>query len=588
MTFDAYLTLAVLAFVVAALVWNKIAADLVLMAALTMLIVFGVLEPAQALLGFANPGVITIATLYVIASALIETGAVSWLASILLGTPKSVARAQLRLFFPTAFLSAFTNNTTIVAMFIPAVQEWGDKLNYSTAKLLIPLSYAAILGGLCTLIGTSTNLIVDGLLQQQYDIHLGLFEIAAIGLPIALCGAVYLYFFADMLLPNRGGVATQVSEFREYCVEFTVVKNGGLDGKSIAHAGLRNLNSGYLMEIIRGDEVLVAIDPSWTLQTDDVLVFIGAPELATELRRNRGLIVADHDMAKLDIANNKRCIVEVVLGPEFPAIGQTIKDSKFRTRFNAVILSLSREGKRQPGKLGSLKFKVGDTLLIETSMEFVEQYRFRKDFLLVSPLNNSTLPNHDRAPAAMGILLLMIISTLTGLTSLLESAFLAAGALLATGCVNASKARRQIDLQVLIVIAASLALGVAMNESGAAKAIADMLMPESIASPMLGLIIVYLLTVVFTEVITNNAAAVLMFPIAQSYSDRMDVSIMPFAITIMIAASASFMTPLGYQTNLMVYGPGQYRYTDYIKIGFPLSVLVALITLTLVPHLWDF
>jgi len=277
-----------------------------------------------------------------------------------------------------------------------------------------------------------------------------------------------------------------------------------------------------------------------------------------------------------------------VLGPEFPAIGQTIKDSKFRTRFNAVILSLSREGKRQPGKLGSLKFKVGDTLLIETSMEFVEQYRFRKDFLLVSPLNNSTLPNHDRAPAAMGILLLMIISTLTGLTSLLESAFLAAGALLATGCVNASKARRQIDLQVLIVIAASLALGVAMNESGAAKAIADMLMPESIASPMLGLIIVYLLTVVFTEVITNNAAAVLMFPIAQSYSDRMDVSIMPFAITIMIAASASFMTPLGYQTNLMVYGPGQYRYTDYIKIGFPLSVLVALITLTLVPHLWDF
>ncbi|MFT7558211.1 MAG: di/tricarboxylate transporter [Flavobacteriales bacterium] len=588
MPLDAYITLAVLAFVVIALLLNKVSSDLILMAALSVLILTGVLEPAQALLGFANPGVISIGCLYVIAAGLIETGAVSWLASLLLGNPKSVSRAQLRLFMPTSLLSAFTNNTAVVAMFIPAVQEWGERLNISPSKLLIPLSYAAILGGTCTLIGTSTNLIVDGLLQQTFDIEMGLFEVAIVGVPITLAGMLYLYFFAEFLLPNRGGVAKQVSELREYCVEFCVLANGNLDGKSIASAGLRNLNAGYLMEITRGDDVLVAIDPSWVLQAGDTLVFIGAPELASELRKIRGIRPSDHDVSKLKIENSNRCIVEVVLGPEFPAIGKTIKESRFRTRFNAVILSLSREGKRQPGKLGDLIFKVGDTLLLESGQEFVEQYRFRKDFLLVSPLNNSSLPNHEKAPYALGILALMIVSTSLGFTSLLESCLLASGGMLVTRCVSASKARRQIDLQVLVVIAASLGLGLAMTLTGAAEAIATVLLPESLASPLFALIVVYLLTVVFTELVTNNAAAVLMFPIAQSLSERLDISILPFAVTIMIAASASFMTPLGYQTNLMVYGPGQYKYSDYLKVGFPLSCVVALVTLAIVPNVWSF
>jgi di/tricarboxylate transporter len=588
MPIDAYITLGILAFIILFLVFSRISADLILMAALCLLLVFGILEPEQALMGFANPGVITIATLYVIATALVETGAVSWLASLLLGTPKSTPTAQLRVLLPTAFLSAFTNNTTVVAMFIPAVQEWSDRLKISASKLLIPLSYAAILGGTCTLIGTSTNLIVDGMLQKQFDIHMRLFDLAWIGIPITLAGAVYIYFFANRLLPSRGGVKGQISELREYCVEFVVVSSGPLVGKSVVAAGLRNLNSGYLMEVNRENEVIAAISPNWTLNANDTLVFIGAPELAAELRKIRGLKPADHDVSKLEVDNHQRCIVEVVLGPEFPGLGKSVKESKFRTRFNAVILSLSREGKRQPGKLGELKFKVGDTLLLETSLDFVDQYRFRKDFLLVSPLNNSSLPDHSKAPWALGILLLMIASTAIGLTSILESAFLAAGALLLLRCVTATKARRQIDLQVLVVIAASLGVGLAMKDTGAAAGIAHTVLPSEFASPFLALVVVYLLTVLFTEVITNNAAAVLMFPIAEVYSDQLSVSILPFAVAIMVAASASFITPLGYQTNLMVYGPGQYRYADYIKVGFPLSLIVGTVALLLIPYIWSF
>ncbi|WP_188149409.1 SLC13 family permease [Teredinibacter waterburyi] len=588
MTYEALITIVVLVSVIAALISNRISADLVLMAALAALVVSGVLSPERALYGFANPGIITIACLYIVASGLMETGAVNWVASLLLGAPKSTSAAQLRVLLPASLLSAVTNNTAVVTMFIPVIQEWGERLNIRPSKLLIPLSYAAILGGTCTLIGTSTNLIVDGLLQQEYDLRLGLFEISLIGIPITLAGALYLYFFADRLLPSRGSVSNQVSELREYCVEFVVDPTGPLQGKSIAAAGLRNLNSGYLMEIHRGTDLLAAIDPSWTLQGGDSLVFIGAPELASELRKFRGMQPVEHQSGGLSIENNQRCIVEIVLGPEFPGIGKTIKESRFRTRYNAVVLSLSRGGKRQPGKLGTLEFKVGDTLLVETSFDFVEQYRFRKDFLLVSPLNNSTPPDYTKAPRAILILLLMIGLSASGFLTVFESVLLASGGMIAARCVTATKARRQIDLRVLIVIAASFALGAAMKDSGAADAIASVLLPSGSPAPMLALGAVYLLTVLFTEVMTNNAAAVLMFPVAQSYCEKLDVSIVPFAIIIMVAASASFITPLGYQTNLMVYGPGQYKFTDYIKIGLPLSILVAIVTITLVPMIWQY
>lgn len=588
MEFDALLTLATVLMVLIILATNRVPADLLLMAALAFLVITGILNPVQALAGFANPGVITIATLYVVAAGLKETGAVQWVASRLLGQPDSLRKAQWRLLAPTSLLSAFMNNTTVVAMFIPAVQDWARRLRIPASKLLLPLSYATILGGTCTLIGTSTNLVVDGLLQTHTDTQLGIFELARLGIPLLILGSGFLLLFSGKLLPSRGDVETQLEEVREYGVEVSVEAEGPLVGKTIAEAGLRQLSFGYLTEIERDGRLITPVEPDRTLQINDKLYFIGAPECGAELRRIQGLTPASGSIHKLDIANHQRCLVEVVLGTEFPALGQTVRASRFRTRFNAVILSISRQGKRIPGKLGDITFQVGDTLLMEASEEFVEQYRFRRDFLLVSALNNSTPPDFRRAPLALSILTIMVLLSALGILPIMSSAFLAAGAMIVGGCVTASKARRNIDLPVLVVIAASFALGAAMTETGAALWIAEALILNDNMSPWLALAMVYLLTMMFTEVITNNAAAVLMFPIAMAVAEQLGVHYMPFVFAIMFAASASFVTPLGYQTNMMVYGPGRYRFSDYLRIGAPLSLVVAMASILLIPLLWPF
>lgn len=588
MELQAIAVVAVVVCVLLTLVATSVAADVVLMAAVTVLLVGGILSPQQALGGFANTGVMTIATLYVVAGGLKETGALQWVASRLLGQPRSLRRTQLRMLAPVGVLSAFMNNTAVVAMFIPVVQEWARRLRLSPSKLLLPLSYASILGGTCTLIGTSTNLVVDGLLQAHTAEQLGLFDLAWVGIPLLLVGVCYLVLFGDRLLPDRGGVQDQLEQVREYGVEVEVVAGGPLVGKTIAQAGLRHLSFGYLAEIERQGRLITVVDPERTLQADDRLHFIGAPECASELRRLQGLRPASGGVHKMDVANHQRCLVEVVLGAEFPALGKSVRESQFRSRFNAVVLSVSRQGKRIPGKLGDIRLRTGDTLLLEASNQFVEQYRFRRDFLLVSALNDSTPPDFSRAPTALGILLGMIVLSASGLLSILEASLLACGAMLVTGCITASKARRYVDLPVLVVIAASFALGTAMTVSGAASHIAGLLLISPDMSPWLAVALLYLMTVFFTELITNNAAAVLMFPIALALSEQLGVSCLPLVVAVMFAASASFLTPLGYQTNLMVYGPGRYRFQDYLRIGLPMSVLAAVVVVGLVPLVWTF
>lgn len=588
MPFEALFTLATVLAVLVTLVVTRIAPDVVLMAALALLVVSGILEPGEALVGFSNPGVMTIATLYVVAAGLKETGAIQWIAHRLLGRPRGLRQAQARVLLPASGLSAFMNNTTVVAMFIPAVQEWAARLKLPPSKLLLPLSYAAILGGTCTLIGTSTNLVVDGLLQTERGVSLAMFELAWVGVPLLVVGGGFLMLFADKLLPDRQGVLEQLEQAREYAVEVVVEDKGPLAGKTIAAAGLRSLAHGYLADIERHGRLLTAVPPETELLAGDVLVFIGAPECARELRRIHGLRPAGGDVHKLDIAHHRRCLVEAVIGPDFAGLHQTVRESRFRSRYQAVILSISRHGKRLPGKLGDIRLQVGDTLLLETAQDFVDQYRYRKDFLLVSGLNDSTPPDFRKAPVALGILGGMVALSASGLVSILEAALLAGGAMLVTRCVPASKARRYLDLTVLIVIAAAFALGAAMAKTGAAAQIAQWLLLIDGLAPWAALALVYLMTVIFTELITNNAAAVLMFPIAMAVAEQLGVDVLPFAVAVMFAASASFMTPLGYQTNLMVLGPGGYRFTDYLRLGAPLSLIVGVTAVGLIPVVWSF
>ena len=590
MTFDIAFTLLVVLGVVASLIHNRLPADAAMLGALLVLLLGGVVTVPQALAGFANPGLVTVALLYVVAAALRDTGAIYWLSHRLLGQPGSSSSAQARLLFPTALLSAFLNNTTVVAMMIPAVQEWAQRFRLSLSQLLMPLSFAAILGGTCTLIGTSTNLVVDGLWQQRGYTGFSVFELAWVGVPLMLAGSLFMLVFAPRLLRERQSPVAQAENAREYRVEMSVRDHSPLTGKTIQQAGLRNLSHGYLIEIERGTELYTAVGPERTIQAGDVLTFVGAPECALELQRINGLVPAHGGAHKLSLYHHQRCLVEVVIGADFPGLNQTVKDGKFRTRYQAAILSISREGQRLAGKVGETVLRVGDTLLLETGEDFVEQYRYQRDFLLVSPLRDSTPPDFARAPLAIAILVLMVIINLLGWLSVVEAAALAVAGLLLSGCVSVNRARLNVslNLQVLLVIGAAFGLGTAMESSGAASWLVQNLFGAGLPQPWVALVLVYLVTTLFTEVITNNAAAVLMFPIAMGIAEQLGVSPLPFVFAIMFAASASFMTPLGYQTNLMVMGPGGYRFSDYLRLGVPLSLLAAVVTLGLIPLVWPF
>lgn len=568
---------------------SRVAADMVLMGAMSLLLLSGVLTPQAALKGFANEGLMTIATLYVIAAALRDTGAVAMLARGLLGRPKHPTSMLLRVMLPTSLLSAFINNTPVAAMFIPAVQAWARSLKQPASRFLIPLSYATILGGTCTLIGTSTNLVVNGLLIEHTGGNgVGMFEIALLGIPLLLICTLFITLFSHRLLPVRATPAEQLASAREYSVQMEVSAESPLCGKSIQEAGLRQLSNCYLVDIERQGHLLHAVPPAERLHEGDRLFFIGTAEAVAELRAIRGLAPADDQPGKLAIDHSQRRLVEAVISPAGHLAGQSVRDSRFRSHYNAAILSVSRNGTRLHGKIGDLELRGGDTVLMETGNDFCREHGNSRAFLLVHPLEETpAIAVPGKAPLALTILGLMIAANALGLLPMLQAALIAAGSLLLTRCISVSAARNSIDLSVLAVIGASFALGQALTQTGAAQYLANHLL-GSIHTPLLALAMVYVMTTLFTEVITNNAAAVLMFPVASAIAEQMQVSAMPFVIAIMFAASASFMTPIGYQTNLMVYGPGGYRFSDYLRVGIPLNILAALVSVLLIPVFWPF
>jgi di/tricarboxylate transporter len=587
--FDAWLTLGVVGFTLAFLIGSRIPADLILVASLTVLILSGVLPPDEALSGLSNPGLATIGALYIVVAGLVDTGAVHAFGSRLLGRPRSVGSALLRLMLPITAVSAFLNNTPLVAMFVPVVEEWAKRSKLSVSKLMIPLSYAAIFGGTCTLIGTSTNVIVNGLVAQRTDLGpVGFFSVGAIGLPSALVGILYVLVLHRWLLPERRPPLRQTEVGREYTIEMLVEPSSPMIGKSVEQAGLRHLPGAFLAEIERADTILPAVPPTELLRAGDRLLFVGVVDTVVDLLRLRGLVPAPEQLFKLAAPRPERRVVEVVVSPSCPLAGRTIRDGRFRSRYDAVVIAVARNGRRLRGKIGDIELHAGDTLLLETRPTFLTQQRNSRDFLLVSEVQGAALPRHERAWLATAILALMVGLAVSGVLSMFEAALVAGGLMIATRCTRASSARASIDWSVLIVIGASLGIGRALETSGAASAIAESTLGWFGGNPWLALLAVYAVTSFFTELITNSAAAVLMFPIAQATAARLDVSFWPFVFVIMMAASASFATPIGYQTNLMVYGPGGYRFSDYVRFGLPLNILLGIIAVALAPLFWPF
>ncbi|ALP53378.1 potassium transporter TrkA [Candidatus Tenderia electrophaga] len=590
MTVDAWITIAVITVCFLTLVFTRWAADVVLMGGVTLLLVLGILTPEAALSGLANEGMVTVGVLFIVSAGLKETGAINWLTDSLLGRPRSLANAQMRVMGPVAGFSAFLNNTPVVAMLIPAVNDWARKYHLSVSKLLMPLSYAAIVGGTCTLIGTSTNLIVNGLMIKESDGDgLTMFELAWIGVPCTLLVFIYVLVVSKWLLPERKSAITQFSDVRQYTVEMLVEPRSSLEGKSIEEAGLRQLSGLYLVEIERRGHILPAVSPKERLESGDRLVFAGVVDSVVDLQKIRGLTPATNQVFKVNVPRPERSFIEAVVSDTNPLVGKTVKEGRFRSRYNAAIIAVSRNGEQLRMKIGEIVLQAGDTLLLEAPAAFTENHRNSRDFFLVSELLGSNPPRHDRAVLSISILLGMVVLVSAGVLSMLKAALLAAGLMIVSRCLTGNNARRAVDWQVLIVIAASFGLGQALYQTGGADYLANRIVAlAGDGHPIIALAAVYFATALLTAMITNNAAAVLMFPVVLSMATSLDVSFMPFVIVLMVAASASFATPIGYQTNLMVFGPGGYHFSDYIRMGLPLTLLIGVLCLLIVPVVWPF
>jgi di/tricarboxylate transporter len=627
MGWDAWYTLAVLALTFGMLAWGKIPTAAVMWGGVALLFGVGILSTDKALAGLANEGMVSVAVLYMVGAGISETGAIDFLAQRVLGNPKNPTVAITRLMIPTAAISAFINNTPLVAILIPIVVDWAKKNRVPASKLMIPLSYAAILGGTCSLIGTSTNLVVSGLYDKAiaggrvktWDESgqevaykgrgLAMFDISPIGIPITLAGFAFVILIGRKLLPDRRPALSQMEDPRQYTVEMLVDPDSPLVGKTIEEGGLRHLPGVYLAEIDRDGMVLPAVSPEERLRGNDRLVFVGVVDSVVDLQRTRGLKPATDQVFKLSSPRSERCLIEAVVSNTCRLVGRTIRDGRFRSHYNAVVLAVARNGQRLTGKIGDIEVEVGDTLLLEGHPSFVEQHRNSRDFFLVSRLQDSSPPRYDKARIALTIMGCMILAAsinwgwaydlvrqLFGYSPLgkdihvpmLNAAAVAACLMMLTRCCTIEKARQSLNSDILLSIAASLAISSALESTGAARGIANTLTSLAGGNSWGTLAMIYIGTMLVTELVTNNAAAALMFPLALEAAAKLHVNHFPFVIVVMVAASAGFATPIGYQTNLMVYGPGGYRFSDYLKIGVPLDLLCAVIAILLAPIVFSF
>jgi di/tricarboxylate transporter len=595
MLWEAWLTIAVALSLLASLALRVAATDLLAISCLAVLIVVQAVTgtpnlptPEAAVLGFGNSGLITVALLFAVVAGLDYTGGTELATGWLLRKAKTLRSAQVRLLLPVAGMSAFLNNTPVVAAMLPVVDDLSKRIPGSQSRLLLPLSYATILGGMCTLIGTSTNLLVSGEYTKETGKTLDFFAPIWVGLPVTVIGVAYMIFASKRLLPDRKAAVSTADDPRQYTVEMQVEAGGPLVGKTIEDAGLRNLSGLYVAEIQREDGVINAVAPGERLRAGDVLILVGALESVVDLRKIRGLATADAQTSKLNVPAWRRTLVEAVVSPRCALIGKTIREGRFRSHYGAAVVAVARGDRRLTGKLGDVKLEVGDVLLLEATPSFVRQRSESHDFFLVSAVDNAIIRRPEKAWASLVILLTMVVVASATRVGILPAAFVASIAMIAMRCCTTTEARRSIDWSVLIVIGAAIGIGNALKQSGAAEAVAGGLLELAGRNPLASLAAIYLATMLCTELITNNAAAMLMFPIAIKSAESLALSEMPFVMAIMIAASACFMTPFGYQTNMMVYGIGGYRLGDYVRFGLPVSVIVFVVSMIMIPMVWPF
>lgn len=602
MGYELILILVVLFLAFFALAIDLWSPDAVLLSALAIITAGGVLNLEQALLGFGNSTLLALGSLYIIAAALRESGALDRASEFILGREtRSIRRILIRLCPSVTVYSAFLNNTPIVAMGIPAIRSWSKKNRIPVSKLLMPLSFAAILGGICTLIGTSTNLITHGLLQSHGFEGFSFFELSLLGIPCAIAGLFYLIVFSPQLTPARRDIRYQEEKKRELLVELEVTQGANVVGKTVEESGLKTFPGFYLSRINRDDREIAPVPDEEVLRAGDHLLYSATGGVAAKVPDLSGypglqLALLPPRQIKSDREKNRE-LHQVVVKEGSRLIGSTIEEGKLLDRFGAAVTGVRRKGKRIDQPLGDFVLHAGDVLLLDTGRGFRGAYEETPDFFLTSeaggegPGDKKDIKEHRPGGkdlyVSVAVLLGVVASVAFGGMHIALAGILGVVVLLSFGVIEAGEARESVDWTVLIVIGAALGLGKAMEESGAAVIIANWLVEFTSAyGPRAVLAGVVITTVILTEIITNNGAVALMFPIVLSIAEVQGFEARGLFIAMTIAASMSLISPIGYQTNLMVYGPGNYKFTDFFKVGFPLQITLWAIVIILAPIIW--
>ncbi len=598
MPLDAWMTLGLLIIVLALLMATKLPPAAVFVGALTASITLDLAPVSASLAGFANEGVLTVGVLYMVAAGMYSTGAMTLIGGWLIGRPKTEREVQLRVLPPVAVGSAFLNNTPLVAMMIPVIRDVCRSRGLAASKLFIPLSYASILGGTTTLIGTSVNLIIGGLVLEQLARgvsggpsmrELQMFDPAWVAAPAAVVGIVFIILVGKWVLPDRRPAATEARDARRrYGAEFVITKASPLIGQTLEEAGLLEPLRFELRGLWRADGRPVEFASDAQLREGDVAAVVADIDVLPDIWTALGVrpLKTGHAM---ETPRYTHSLVEVVVSPQSAVIGRRVSELPIPdSPYQVTLVGVSRAGGPVEGRLDDVRIEIGDNAVLQVDDAFFYVARSEEDFSLVKPLEGYRIRRWHRAVTASVIVAAMVTVVTLGWMSMLNAGLLAAGAMLLSGCMSMRAAARSVDFATLIVLAAAIGVAAAVSHSGLADAIAGGLESIGARDPYIALAAVFVGHAIMGNLITTAASAVFMFPIALSLAGSLGVSFMPFAITLMTGMVGATITPAAYQTNLMVYGPGGYKASDFVWLGLPLTLLVGAITILLAPIVFPF
>ncbi len=589
MTFDMAILALILIGTILLFALDVFPVDKVSLLVLGALIVAGLVTPEEAVSGFGNVATITVACMLAISYGIERTGALNYAANKLVELAgDSETRLMLAIMLSVGAPSAFINNTPAVAIFLPLTLSATRKRSLDASKFLMPMSFAAIFAGTCTLIGTSTNLLVSGLVRSHVEWDIQMFEFTEMGLVFFVTGILYMIFVGRFLLPSRRTTESLTEDYRlrHFVTELVIQPNSPLIGRTLAETSFRELHSIEVIEIIRGDLRLLPSEEEARLRRGDMLLVQGEPSTFMNIKNEVGVTLKALTVDDRFLQNENIVLAEAFVSPSSRLVDSTLKEVDFRRRYKANALAIRSHGRTIREKIGRVRLEYGDSLLILTERKLLDDLRATRDFLVLEEVGGPFL-RKAKIPFALSIFAGIIIVAATGWMSILEAAVVGTGLMLLTGCFRVREIYNNLHWQTIVMLGCLIPLGKAMESTGMAEFIARNLIDNLEAyGPAAVLSGLYLVTMLLTSIMTNNATGVLMVPIAFSVASTLGVNPKPFVFAIMFAASASFMTPVGYQTNTFIFGAGNYKFSDFLKVGGPLNFLFWLLATILIPYFW--